>query len=237
MAATLTHRSGAQTFFGDGKDIDALVNELADAPDAEHPEVSVAHDSGWTLSAFTTGRLVWENVELDDQPRHALAAGPEEIRRLFGLVARGLIAEVDNWDWKPGYGVRRSLLSPYEFTAEPWDHILATYTEAAEDDRSLTHLVAIAESVVASPSSNLLAGRISSHVYDLNVAAVPIGDPPTETIIVRTPRSLRHPSVPGSVIIEHATFTGRDDRVERPAGEAVALFWRFVLEKFGVPSR
>jgi hypothetical protein len=28
--------------------------------------------------------------------------------------------------------------------------------------------------------------------------------------------------------------TGYDDRIERPASDAVPLFWRFMIEKFGV---
>jgi hypothetical protein len=36
------------------------------------------------------------------------------------------------------------------------------------------------------------------------------------------------------VLIELLSCTGRDDRIERPAREAVLLFWRFVIEKYGV---
>jgi hypothetical protein len=132
---------------------------------------------------------------------------------------------------------RRSWLSPYVFHAQPWDEVLYTYRHASGRDGSLSYLVAIVESVVDSPSRELIVGRVSSHVYDLNVAAAPVGAPPTETVIVRTSRSLRHASKPGSVIIEHSSATGRDDRIERPVDEAVALFWRFMIEKFGVPSR
>ena len=36
------------------------------------------------------------------------------------------------------------------------------------------------------------------------------------------------------VVIEHESATGHLDRIERPSGEAVPLFWRFVIEKFGI---
>jgi hypothetical protein len=36
------------------------------------------------------------------------------------------------------------------------------------------------------------------------------------------------------VLIEHLTSTGHDERIERPASEAVPLFWRFAIEKFGL---
>jgi hypothetical protein len=38
----------------------------------------------------------------------------------------------------------------------------------------------------------------------------------------------------GCVLIEHLSITGRNDRIERPVAEAVPLFWRFLVEKFGV---
>jgi hypothetical protein len=36
------------------------------------------------------------------------------------------------------------------------------------------------------------------------------------------------------VLIEQQSLTGHDDRIERLASEAVPLFWRFMIEKFGV---
>ena len=33
---------------------------------------------------------------------------------------------------------------------------------------------------------------------------------------------------------QRVTHTGRNDCIERPATEAVGLFWRFMIEKFGV---
>jgi hypothetical protein len=32
----------------------------------------------------------------------------------------------------------------------------------------------------------------------------------------------------------HLSLTGRNDRIERPIAEAIPLFWRFVIEKFGI---
>lgn len=40
-----------------------LLDEL-DTADAEHPDVAVSHESGWTLSAFRGGRLVWETSRI-----------------------------------------------------------------------------------------------------------------------------------------------------------------------------
>jgi len=38
---------------------------------------------------------------------------------------------------------------------------------------------------------------------------------------------------PGAVLIEHLFATGHD-RIVRPDSEAVALFWRFLIERFGI---
>jgi hypothetical protein len=53
---------------------------------------------------------------------------------------------------------------------------------------------------------------------------------------VRSPSSLT-PPIADKVRIEHLSVTGRNDRIERPVDESVALFWRFMIEKFGVHPR
>jgi hypothetical protein len=59
------------------------------------------------------------------------------------------------------------------------------------------------------------------------VVAQPIPEPPYDLVAVRTPPE-------GRVRIEHMAVTGLRDKIERPANEAVPLFWRFMIEKFGV---
>ena len=53
-------------------------------------------------------------------------------------------------------------------------------------------------------------------------------------VAVRSPKSFRIKSEPGCVLIEHLTCSGHDERIERPASEAVPLFWRFMIEKYGI---
>jgi hypothetical protein len=45
------------------------------------------------------------------------------------------------------------------------------------------------------------------------------------------------PPAAEKVVIESCSLTGRIDRIERPVAETVPLFWRFMIEKFGVPPR
>jgi hypothetical protein len=92
----------------------------------------------------------------------------------------------------------------------------------------------IVDSVIVSDSTSLLAACTSMH--DLVVVPVPIPEPPYGVIIVRAPGSLHEPS-PGSVLIEHLSLTGHDDRIERSTDDAVPLFWRFVREKYGVEPK
>jgi hypothetical protein len=98
------------------------------------------------------------------------------------------------------------------------------------------YLVEIIDSVIEGDRESQLAATTSMH--DLWVASVPVQEPPLDVIVVRAP-GWPHGPAAGNVLIEHLTVTGRNDRIERPAVEAVPLFWRFVIEKFGVdpPSR
>jgi hypothetical protein len=93
------------------------------------------------------------------------------------------------------------------------------------------HMVAVAESVIRSSSTDVLAGTTSMH--DILVVPRPVPEPPYDVIAVRSPSSLRRPAE-GMVRIEHLSLSGRDDVIDRPVADAVRLFWRFVLEKYGV---
>jgi hypothetical protein len=55
-------------------------------------------------------------------------------------------------------------------------------------------------------------------------------------VFVRAPNTPVSRAQPEHVLIEHVSLTGHDDRIERPAVDAVPLFWRFMSEKFGVTS-
>ena len=92
-------------------------------------------------------------------------------------------------------------------------------------------MVDIVDSVIESRSADLLAGCTSMH--DLIVVTVPIPEPPYDVVAVRAPGSLGKPA-DGQVIIEHLSTTGHNDRIERPVEAAVPLFWRFMIEKYGI---
>lgn len=78
----------------------ALLDELDDVDD-EHPDVAVSHESGWTLSAFASGRLVYENVEdLDELPRQ-IVVDRRVTMDLFRALAAGDLNRLEAQAWRP----------------------------------------------------------------------------------------------------------------------------------------
>jgi hypothetical protein len=103
MSFSITHVSGAMEQDPPQSAIAALVEELASA-DAEHPDVALADESGWSLSAFRSGRVVWENVEDDDvEPRHLTGVRPEQVVVLFETLAAGDVGAIEQEPWMAGY--------------------------------------------------------------------------------------------------------------------------------------
>lgn len=74
--------------------------------DEEHFGIGVSDESGWCLGAYPGGTLVWEHLEDEEvQPRHVTDVLPQEVRRWFGALAEGRVADVEAaFDWRPGYG-------------------------------------------------------------------------------------------------------------------------------------
>ncbi|MFJ3272416.1 MULTISPECIES: hypothetical protein [unclassified Streptomyces] len=65
------------------------------------PDVSLAHESGWCLSAFGGDLVVWENPVDDSMaPGEMRDVSREEILQLFGLLAAGDITSVDELPWR-----------------------------------------------------------------------------------------------------------------------------------------
>jgi hypothetical protein len=116
------------------------------------------------------------------------------------------------------------------FTEVAWTDIAARFNDMARGRPEFQHMADIVASVLASRGVDRLAGLTSIH--DLVVTPRPIHEPPIETVIVRSPSSGY--VGPGAVLIEHRSRNGHDEWIVRPAGEAVPLFWRFMVEKFGV---
>ena len=125
-------------------------------------------------------------------------------------------------------GPVKTLGWPHPFKPRPWDELVAFYAASADEHQNLRHMSAIVGSVVATGATAELAA-CTSH-FDLLVVPLPIQEPPYDLVSVRTTDSAR-------VLIEHLSVTGRNDAIERDVSEAVPLFWRFMIEKFGIAGQ
>jgi hypothetical protein len=179
-------------------------------------------------------------------PGHSIAAGPggrsgrsalrENSARHSGAPLLTMVLEgtagVSTW---PRESIVQSLAWRHEFKVRSWSDLLAFYEDMASRNPEFGYLVDIVRSIEASPNGNHLAATTSMH--DLVVIDRPIPEPPAEVLRVSAPGSPNPAARDGWLAIEHHSHSGRNDRIERPVSEAVSLFWRFVLEKFGIEGR
>lgn len=117
------------------------------------------------------------------------------------------------------------------FRPRPWAEVRAFVGTVWGAHNEGAYLVEIIDSVMARGAEDLLA--VTTSMHDLLVALHPVAESPIDVVAVRAPNSMRSAS-PGMVRIEYMGGTGRDTVLERPQGEAVALFWRFLREEFGI---
>jgi hypothetical protein len=80
---------------------------------------------------------------------------------------------------------------PYPFRAVAWETTATFLRDLADRHAEFTHMARIAESVIATGTTSLLAGCTSMH--DLIVVPVPIPEPPYDVIAVRAPASQVRP--------------------------------------------
>ncbi len=98
-------RQGDSVSNPDEQTINAVLAELDEPLDPEHPDVALTHESEWCLSAYPSGLIVWENLEDDEVPvRHMRNVSKQDVRRLWAELAQGKLQVVDAEDWTLGYG-------------------------------------------------------------------------------------------------------------------------------------
>lgn len=110
------------------------------------------------------------------------------------------------------------------FHEVPWDKIADRFRAIEQTHPGFSPMVDIVTSVIETGADQQLAGLTS--MTDLIVVPRPVPEPPMDQVVVRWQWDF--------VQIEHVAHTGRNDKIRRPAEEAVRLFWRFMIEKYGV---
>lgn len=74
-----------------------------DSEDSEHPDVSLTHETGWCLSLFSSGLLVWENLEYaGDNSRHMNGVSRDKVLALWLKLAEGDLVAIEAEPWLRG---------------------------------------------------------------------------------------------------------------------------------------
>lgn len=128
-----------------------------------------------------------------------------------------------------GFGWRYAFVESDWATTRDW---LAAIEWADGEGAYLTEII---DSVIEHGANDVLA--LTTSMHDLVIAPKPADDPPLDVVVVRAPSSMRtHPT--GTVVIEHLAVSGKNTSSERPAAEALPLFWRYIETEFGIkPNR
>lgn len=116
---------------------------------------------------------------------------------------------------------------PYPIVHDNWEQLLDRYLDGPPLVRA-SAVTEVVRSIVDSPSRTDL--RYTTSMWSLLVAPAPGSPAPVDAVMVSTPN---HPNV----VVEHLPLVGKADKIERPPGEAVPLFWRFLKEKYGIEGR
>jgi hypothetical protein len=104
----------------------AILAEL-DEHDPEHPDTWLTHESGWTLSVFESGLVVWENMESAGDPRHQVGVSKEKALSLWLKLSRAEIAAIEHEPWCPGQSPPQSAEKRAELAREAEEATLASF--------------------------------------------------------------------------------------------------------------
>jgi hypothetical protein len=91
---------------GDDPPLDSL-SELYDellSADDEHPDVAVVHqDTGWSISAYKSGRLDFEHLGETSGERHMIPVSKKRVIELWIKLIEDDIDAISAEPWKPRY--------------------------------------------------------------------------------------------------------------------------------------
>ncbi len=93
MGYTVTHRDGRMEQDPPLTRLRELAAELQ-LDDVEHPDIAVAHESGWSLSVDTAGTATLENLEVLETPPVVGSLPLDEIETVLSDLAVGDVRSV-----------------------------------------------------------------------------------------------------------------------------------------------
>lgn len=108
MTYRVTHRAGGMESDLPFDRFPELLDELL-AADGEHADISVTHESEWSLSVHRSGRVVLETLD-EGVPMHCGPLPRDEVLGLMVAVAAGRLDEVRGKPWVAGYPPHALLL-------------------------------------------------------------------------------------------------------------------------------
>ena len=104
MGYHVSHRYGAMNADPGIHTFPELLAELQTrGQDEEHGQVSVTNDAEWCIAVNLSGTVTFENLETGD-PRHMRQVPGGKILELWGLLAEGDVATIEQEPWVVGYG-------------------------------------------------------------------------------------------------------------------------------------
>lgn len=103
MATSLTKRFGDTILKPTAEDLAGALAELQ-LEDPEHPDCWLSDENKWTVSAFTSGLVILENLETQEGPWHMRGVSPEQVLELWQLLDQGALTELQSRPWQRGYG-------------------------------------------------------------------------------------------------------------------------------------
>lgn len=118
---------------------------------------------------------------------------------------------------------------PYPIVHDDWDLLLSEYLDGPPFVRA-SPVTEVVRSITRSPARTEL--RYTTSMWTLLVSPEPGTPAPVDAVHIRETEDRD-----GTIVIEHLPLVGIADRIERPAADAVPVFWRFMKEKYGIEGR
>lgn len=116
------------------------------------------------------------------------------------------------------------------FQATPWAQLADHYRLPANGTSEHLAIIEIIDSVRACGADGVLAAART--IGALNVVDVDATEPPYSVLSVSIIPAGR--TAAGAVQVRHVSCSGLAEDIVRPLDDAAPLFWRFVIEKFGI---